>query len=196
MFPESPFWNFSLEFYARRGVPEACLGLQARRGVDVNLLFCCLWLGLAGRRLARRDIARMGARVRTLHESVVKPLREARSVLKRLVSGEDKSLRPALAALRAAIKKTELDAEHLEQVALGALWPQAAAGRGSPELARTNALVYLRAAGGRLGPDDEADLARIVESLPSPHSAKLNGAAPQRPARKQPLARLGQGRTI
>ena len=46
MIPDSPFWNFSLRLYARAGVPDACLALQARHGIDVNLLFCCLWLGL------------------------------------------------------------------------------------------------------------------------------------------------------
>jgi hypothetical protein len=138
----------------------------------------------------------MAARVRTLHDNVVRPLRGARTVLKRLLAGEDESLRPALGTLRAAIKKSELDAEHLEQVALGGLWPQAATGRGSPELARANARAYLGGAGRRLGPADAADLERIVGSLPSPDSAKLNAATPRRPARKQPLARSGQGRTI
>ncbi len=33
-----PFWNFSLEVYGGEGVARACLELQDRRGVDVNLL--------------------------------------------------------------------------------------------------------------------------------------------------------------
>lgn len=196
MFPESAFWNFSLGLYARPGVAEACLALQARRGIDVNLLFCCLWLGLAGKRLGKRDVSRMRTRVRALHEGVVKPLREARTVLKRLLSDEDEALRPLVGALRAAVKKSELDAEHLEQVMLDRLWPQPAAEGGSPELARANALAYLATAGGRPGRQDAADLERIVEFLPSPDSAKLNGGEPQKPARKRPLARSGQGRTI
>jgi uncharacterized protein (TIGR02444 family) len=115
MIPRSPFWDFSLRLYARAGVPDACLALQARHGVDVNLLFCCLWLGLEGERLGRRDLARLAARVRDLHENVVKPLRLARTVLKRFVAAEDKRLRPAFATLRNAVKKSELDAEHLER---------------------------------------------------------------------------------
>ena len=196
MFPESAFWNFSLRLYARPGVAEACLALQARRGIDVNLLFCCLWLGLAGKRLSKRDVSRMKARVRALHDGAVKPLREARTVLKRLLNDEDEALRPVIGALRAAVKKSELDAEHLEQVMLGRLWPESVAEGGSPELARANAMAYLATAGGRPGRLDAADLERIVESLPSADLAKLNGGGRPRPARKRLLARSGQGRTI
>jgi len=38
-FPDHPFWDFSLRLHERPGVPRACLGLQRRYGLDVNLLF-------------------------------------------------------------------------------------------------------------------------------------------------------------
>lgn len=196
MFPDSPFWTFSLRLYAKPGVPDACLALQARHGIDVNLLFCCLWLGMAGERLRKRDIARLAARARALHEGVVKPLREARTLLKRMIASEDESLRSALGALRAAIKKSELDAEHVEQVMLGAVLPRRDSGSPSQARARANAAAYLDALGVRLGPEDEADLGRIVAALPTPGSATLDGAIRPKPTRKQPLARSGQGRNI
>jgi uncharacterized protein (TIGR02444 family) len=196
MFPSSRFWDFSLRLYARPGVADSCLALQGRHGIDVNLLFCCLWLGLEGERLAKRDIARLAARVRTLHEGVVKPLREARTVLKGLLASEDESLRPVLGTLRTAIKKSELDAEHLEQVVLGALRPHRDSGAGSPDLAHANAAAYLALTGARLGAADETDLARIVAALPQPGTAKLDRAARPKPGRTRPLARRGEGRTI
>jgi uncharacterized protein (TIGR02444 family) len=194
-FPRSPFWDFSLRLYARPGVADACLRLQERRGIDVNLLFYGLWLGMEGERLSRSDIVAAMTRVRTLHEQVVKPLRTARTALKRMIDG-DPALSPAIGALRTAIKKSELDAEHLEQVMLGAVLPRRATGSPSVALARANAAVYLAAIGVRAGPADESDLDRIVAALPTPGSAKLNGATPPKPARKRPLARPGQGRTI
>src|SRR5690349_22774626 len=106
MFPASPFWDFSLRLYARPRVADSCLALQERHGIDVNLLFCCLWLGIEGQQLAKRDISRLAARVRTLHENVVKPLRQARTVLKGVLASEDESLRPVLGTLRTAIKKS------------------------------------------------------------------------------------------
>lgn len=196
MFPSSPFWDFSLRLYARPGVADSCLALQARHGVDVNLLFCCLWLGMAGEHLARRDVARLAARARALHEGVVKPLRQARTVLKRLLSSENEALRPAIGTLRTAVKKSELDAEHLEQIILGALRPRRGAGAASADLAEANAKAYLTLAGARLGAVDEADLARIVAALPVADSAKLDGATRPKPGRRRPLARRGEGRTI
>ena len=141
MLPASPFWDFSLRLYAKSGVPDACLALQARRGIDVNLLFCCLWLGLQGERLGKRHIARLAARVRDLHEGVVKPLRGARTLLKRVLAAEHESLRPAIAALRNAIKKSELETEHLEQVMLEGLRPLGEADVPSTALANANALA-------------------------------------------------------
>jgi uncharacterized protein (TIGR02444 family) len=195
MIPESPFWDFSLRLYAKAGVPDACLALQARHGIDVNLLFCCLWLGLEGARLGRSDIARLAARVRDVHEGVVKPLRGARTLLKRLGGADDGSLRPALAALRNAIKKSELDAEHIEQVMLGAARPTGGADLPSPALANANAQAYLDFIGARPTKEDKANLALIVAALPQAGSAKLADKGHE-PDRKRPLARPGEGGTI
>jgi uncharacterized protein (TIGR02444 family) len=194
MFPPSPFWDFSLRLYARPGVADACLRLQDRHGIDVNLLFYCLWLGMAGERASRRDVSRMMARVRSLHEDVVKPLRTARTALKRMLAAEAKELLPAIGALRAAIKKSELQAEHLEQVALGAIRPVQAESnaRADRTLAEANAMAYLALAGARLGHADHADLAAILTAAAAPKAAKVEGAE-RRPSQKRPLARAGGG---
>jgi uncharacterized protein (TIGR02444 family) len=195
MIPQSPFWDFSLRLYAKASVPDACLALQARHGIDVNLLFCCLWLGLEGARLGRSDVARLTARVRDVHEGVVKPLRGARTLLKRLVAAEGEALRPALATLRNAIKKSELDAEHIEQVMLGASRPIGESDLPSAALANANAQAYLTFAGARLTAEDEEYLGLIVAALPQAGSAKL-GDKGDKPDRKRRLARPGEGRTI
>lgn len=195
MIPASPFWDFSLRLYARNGIPDACLALQARHGIDVNLLFYGLWLGLEGTALRRQDIARLAAHVRDLHDGVVKPLRGARTVLRRLVASEDETLRPALGALRVAIKKSELDAEHLEQVMLDALRPAGQPGAPSVALARANGVAYLAFIGARLASEDEANLAVILAALPQAGSAKLDEKS-HKPARKRALARPGERRTI
>jgi uncharacterized protein (TIGR02444 family) len=194
MIPDSPFWDFSLRLYAKAGVPDACLALQARHGIDVNLLFCCLWLGLEGERLGRHDVARLAARVRDMHEGVVKPLRAARTLLKRLVAAEDEPLRPALGALRNAIKKSELDAEHLEQAMLGTLRPVGTPDTPSSALAKGNAQIYFDFTGARLAADDESSLALIVAALPQivPKHGRDNDKREHMP----PLARRGQGRSI
>lgn len=195
MLPASPFWDFSLRLYAKAGVPDACLALQTRRGIDVNLLFCCLWLGLQGERLGKRHIARLAARVRDVHEGAVKPLRGARTLLKRVLTAEHESLRPAIAALRNAIKKSELEAEHLEQVLLEGLRPLGEADVPSTALSNANALAYFRFIGARPDAEDEATLSLIVAALPQSDSAKLDARC-HKPGRRRPLARPGTGRTI
>lgn len=196
MFPASPFWDFSLRLYARPGVADSCLALQERHGIDVNLLFCCLWLGIDGQQLAKRDISRLAARVRTLHENVVKPLRQARTVLKNLLASEDESLRPVIGTLRTAIKKSELDAEHLEQIILGGLRSRNGASAGSSDLAQANARAYLALTAGRVGATDEGDLSRIVAALSPSRTAKVDAALQPKSHRTRPLARRGEGRTI
>jgi uncharacterized protein (TIGR02444 family) len=46
---DNDFWRFSLSVYAAPGVADECLALQDTRGVDVNLLLFCAWLGGARR---------------------------------------------------------------------------------------------------------------------------------------------------
>ena len=46
---KSPFWQFSIKFYAVPGVAEACIELQDQAKVDVNILFFLLWNATQGR---------------------------------------------------------------------------------------------------------------------------------------------------
>ena len=54
-FPSGEFWDFSVTLYGRPGVAPACLELQERRGLDVNVLMFCLWLAQSGRGPAARE---------------------------------------------------------------------------------------------------------------------------------------------
>jgi uncharacterized protein (TIGR02444 family) len=190
LFPASPFWDFSLRLYARPGVAPSCLRLQERHGIDVNILFCCLWLGMEGQSATRRDVMRMVARVRTLHEHVVRPLRVARTALKRMLGSEAGEFHPAAGALRAAIKKSELDAEHLEQIMLSAMPSRHAPARlVRPALAQANAAVYFAVHGAKLGHRDHADLFGILAALDA------DGAIGRDPS-SAPASRLGRKRLL
>ena len=50
------FWAFSLKAFAKPPVAQACLDLQDRLGVDVNVLLFLLWCARRGRRLSMRDV--------------------------------------------------------------------------------------------------------------------------------------------
>ncbi len=68
-----PFWDFSLALYGREGVARACVALQDRRGLDVNILLFCCWAGSRGRRLDPADLKGLDAAVRPWREAVVRP---------------------------------------------------------------------------------------------------------------------------
>lgn len=168
-FPDCAFWDFSLALYARPGVAPACLRLQARRGADVNLLLYCLWLGAEkARRLSRAEIDALRAQVRTIHDDVVRPLRQARTALKEM--REATPFDTIVGTLRAAVKRHELDAEHLEQLLLAEIGTKVLI-PGSPDsqpvaAAQANAEAYLAGLASHApDADDRADIAALVAFL-------------------------------
>ena len=115
--PEGPFWRFSLAFYARPGVAEACLALQDREGADVNLLLLALWLGARGHRLDAAAGRRLAGQGRDWQNAVVAPLRQVR---RRLKAHADLPWPEPVAALRRDLAGVELGLEQVEQALLEA----------------------------------------------------------------------------
>jgi uncharacterized protein (TIGR02444 family) len=181
-FPDEPFWDFSLRVYVSPGVAPACLALQERHGLDVNLLLLCCWLGhCRADAPTRADIARMVDAVAAWHQEVVRPLRFARRWLKSPTPTVD----PDLAAdLRNAVKRLELDAEHIEQLALATALPPGAA---PPAPVPANAALaigfYLEIIGVSLHDTDRAQLATLVAAaFPEAGSLSTLTAGPGRPS--------------
>jgi uncharacterized protein (TIGR02444 family) len=109
---ESAFWQFSLAFYARPGVADACLRLQDDAGVDVNVMFYVLFLATQRRQIERADAARIDALIKTWREVAVVPLRTLRRQLK---TGIEPFPAADTESLRSAVKRIELEAERIEQ---------------------------------------------------------------------------------
>ncbi len=159
---ENPFWDFSLVVYHRPGVAEACLGLQDRHGLDVNLLLFCCWAGSQGWHLDAADFARLTGSVGEWQRSVISPLRGVRRRLKDLpgaASGQ-------LGALRQAVKDCELEAERIEQTMLHDAFARPS-GVFSPaadvaDCAAANLAVYLEVAGPTVDFADRANLESIL----------------------------------
>jgi uncharacterized protein (TIGR02444 family) len=109
---DSAFWQFSLAFYARPGVADACLALQDEKGADVNVMFYMLFLATLSRQIGRADAARIDALIKTWRDAAVVPLRTLR---RRLKTGIEPVPATATEALRSAVKRIELEAERIEQ---------------------------------------------------------------------------------
>ncbi len=157
-FPSHPFWDFSLALYGRPDVAPACLVLQERHGLDINVLMYCLWLARENRE--PRDFKATLDAVAEWHGAIVRGLRTIRQRLKRPVGGADLDL--AL-ALRARVQKIEIDAEHIEQLALAS---GATAAPRSDAAQLDRAIELLRAYWRRLGiepqPTDRSELAVVL----------------------------------
>ena len=138
------FWQFSLRLYSSSAVQEACLALQDGSGVDVNVMLFALYMASQGKRLSEAEIRQIADSVESWRTDVVVPLRSARRALKSPAAAID----PAGAeSLRSIVKKAELEAERLQQVALfarsGAL--------GTPSAPGITAALNLQAYAAALG---------------------------------------------
>jgi uncharacterized protein (TIGR02444 family) len=149
-FPDHPFWNFSLEVYARKGVADACLSLQDDLGIDVNMLLFCCWAGHSGGgELGGRIIADAAGAVASWHDEIVRPLRRLRRRLKGGFAGisEERSLE-----LRRKIQAIEIESEHIEQLFLGETYARAEDAELPADIraghAALNVAAYLRVSGG------------------------------------------------
>jgi uncharacterized protein (TIGR02444 family) len=147
----SPFWRFSLRFYRRPDVAEACIALQDGCGVDVNILLFLLWLAADKRRIGAAEVEALLAKAGPWRDEVVVPLR----TLRRRLKGGAALLEPNVAEFfRTRIKAVELEAERLQQEALFALAPSlgTAAEPSIEQAARGNIAAYERAMGGAFTP--------------------------------------------
>jgi uncharacterized protein (TIGR02444 family) len=101
----SDLWSFTLDFYARPGIEQACLDLQAS-GANVCLLLLGVWLD-------KRGVVWQASRARQIveltvpwDEEVIQPLRHLRTQW-RAAAGSD----AILSGMRDELKALELKAE-------------------------------------------------------------------------------------
>ena len=118
-FEKHPLWDFALQVYGQNGVPSACIALQDRHTLDVNIILLSLWLGYSGRPLIDQTFLERVLDVSTRwNKEVVWKIRSARVVLKEKFSSipleRSETLRQGLLAL-------EIDCEHSELLAFAGI---------------------------------------------------------------------------
>jgi uncharacterized protein (TIGR02444 family) len=158
---KSPFWRFSVKFYAVPGVADACIALQDQAKVDVNILFFLLWNATEKRALNATQVAEVERSIGGWREMAVVPIRNVRRALK--------APPPVMAAdiaegFRTRIKAVELEAERLQQEVLYDLARSGRFGQsvGSPiEAAQISVSAYQ----GVLGPFPPAPLDIVLSAF-------------------------------
>lgn len=162
---ENPFWDFSLAVYARDGVAPACLSLQDRLGVDVNILLYCCWIGSQHGTVLDADmVSRLVSKVSDWKTHVVEPLRGVRRALKPGFEGPPSE---GQETLRSSVKQAELQAERLEQDMLFSALERPAArddfeGR---SCARHNIDCYLAGLDIEIDPITDTDTNHILDAV-------------------------------
>jgi len=109
----SSLWRFSLAVYSQPQVPPACLALQDRHGVDVNLLLYAGWRAWGGDALSREGCRTALERSEVWRNDLVLPLRSIRRRAGTLARND-----PKFAQVYAALKACELQIERRQQAML------------------------------------------------------------------------------
>ncbi len=173
---ETPFWRFSLHFYRQPGVSDACIALQDRCGVDVNLLLFLFWLADSGRLLTSDEIKNLDDSVRDWRNLTIIPIRDARRKLKGVRTLVDPGMQEAF---RNRVKAVELEAERLQQEGLYAFTQSGPPGRPAApgDAVRANVSAYARLIGVSFPPNTAALLVSAFNSIEHGRYGAMKAAA-------------------
>jgi uncharacterized protein (TIGR02444 family) len=152
--------DFALRVHREAGVEQACVLLQDRFGLDVNLLLFAARVGVAGQ-LTTDTFVAASERVAQWHSEIVRPLRAVR---RRLKSGPPPAPNPVTTELREQLKAVEIRSELIELDELDALVPdiEPADGDSVARVAEALTLVVRAQSDRPLTSDEDAALATIA----------------------------------
>lgn len=115
------FWDFSVRTYYRAGVQEAFLALQNERGVDINMLLFCIWLGRTHGVFSDSLFSSTCDFSARWAQHVVAPLRAVRTWMKGTGCHDGKVAAQDCMDLREKVKGVEFAAEKLQEEVLESL---------------------------------------------------------------------------
>lgn len=142
-YPNSEFWNYSTQIWTLPGIEKVCLELQNEFETNVNILLYCSWTGDKKLRINDDDL-QMLLDTAQPWQTIIKPLRDSRKMMKQsLLAMPPEMVDQTLKN----IKEMELNAEHMEQLALekilnlNSLTP--CSSQSSVQCSLTNLVIYL-----------------------------------------------------
>ena len=130
-------WDFSVATYNRPGVQQACLSLQDKMGVDVNILMYCCWRGA----LTKDGLSTLLADLAPWQNNVVSGLRSVRRTLKPMLI-DLAEFSESAGDLGRKIAALELEAEKLQQAMLERHGADLVASSASSQIAADNLSCY------------------------------------------------------
>lgn len=106
MLTDVQFWQFCLSWYARPGVSQACIELQDKLGLNVNLMLLLCWCEQQKLQLSFDQIERLGLSLKVWSEKYTQPLRQLRRQIA-LEDHADESVKHAIFDAEMALEKSE-----------------------------------------------------------------------------------------
>ncbi|MBT5416101.1 MAG: TIGR02444 family protein [Rhodospirillaceae bacterium] len=163
-FPASELWDFTISVYGREGVSAACIALQDRRGLDVDMILMCCWLGASGR--GRANAQELDAGWQAIAAWQAEVVGALRAVRRRIKDGYAGAPETAATAVGKAVLKQEIEAEHVAQIMLEATIDRAGKPSAAPAEqaadAAANLALYLKNRDVSPAGEDRKDLATIL----------------------------------
>lgn len=165
-FPASELWDFTLSVYGQDGVSQACIALQDRHGLDVDVILFCSWLGATGRgAIGREELDRAWGAIAAWQGEVVSALRAVR---RRIKDGFPAAPEEAAKVVGKAVLSREIEAERISLIMLEGTTSRAAEPGRPAEMraidAAANYALYFGSRDVAPGAADRADLLTILSA--------------------------------
>jgi len=153
------FADFSTRVYRQPGVADACLFIQERYGLNVNLVLFCIWVAdRGGGALTAGQVDTAMRRVIDWEERVIAPLRAIRQTCRSEALGVPEFL---LQMFAPQIEMAELGAAQVERLVLASLAPEPGPATGAADAAVRSLDIYV----GKLGIAPDAQLAECLTAI-------------------------------
>ena len=111
--PNHPLWEYSIDLYGHQPVALACLQLQDKHRMNVNVMLLICWLAKTGRgRLQVDDIQKLLHSIESWNRNITKKLRNLRRFIKRNQRSAEYE------AIKKDVQRHELAVEKMEQLFL------------------------------------------------------------------------------
>ncbi|MDF1736949.1 MAG: TIGR02444 family protein [Minwuia sp.] len=174
VFPPNDLWDYATRVYARGQARDACLALQDRHGLDVNVMLFCCWVASSGRGVFRdRELDLALQAVESWRDNVIRSLHDLKRHLKGDVRPAPKTLSDDL---RRVVVESELHAEHIEVLMLHAAMTRVGTGTFDRLQQIEDSLANLFDYLARVGVNtDDSDLAALIEILIAAFPDELPG---------------------
>lgn len=174
VFPPNDLWDYATRVYGRGKAQDACLALQDRHGLDVNVMLFCCWVASSGRGTFRDgELDQALQAVADWRDNAINALHGLKLYLKGDVRPAPKTLSDDL---RRVVVECELHAEHIEVLMLHAAMTRVGTGTFDRLQQIEDSLANLFAYLARVGiSTDDDDLGALIEILIAAFPDELPG---------------------